>query len=298
VKRFFRELCRRGGRELALRLVVAVDPGNAARAAQDLGADLSGRIAVSLPPDAVTSIAPEDAAARARDLEHAVGDDPIEVELHLPRIIALWEASDEPERAVRWRARALAIYAEQGLYEAASIHGEDVLPHLDALTGSDEAARWDLVRHLVRSLIAAQRPHESLCLLHEEVFGRITDPEILCRAWYEAAMLHARHLPERNVARAERYLRDAMGVIAELDLPAEERHFELSFLNDALALLPGDALMFSNRAMIHYQAGRLYAALSDLDEAIALAPDDADLHENRSVVREELDRGRETALAS
>ena len=65
--------------------------------------------------------------------------------------------------------------------------------------------------------------------------------------------------------------------------------------SEATRIDPAQPLVLANRAVLHYEAGRLRGSLADLDAAIALAPDHAELYQNRAVALRDL--GRPNAAA-
>src|SRR5205807_7224438 len=124
VRRAMGELLRRKGAALGLRLVATVAPDGHAR----LGDELAAR-----PARVIHADGPADEAARpdaiemrrtALSLEEALQREPTAIEELLPPLLSAWQASDQPQRARRWLARALGACNHYGMYEDARRYGE------------------------------------------------------------------------------------------------------------------------------------------------------------------------------
>jgi tetratricopeptide (TPR) repeat protein len=294
VGRFFRDLIRREGKNSAITLVLAV------------GKDQSDRILGSLDTRVRRMLLARDLARdekpssgehfrkAALELESVLGNDLVQLEIHLPRLIHFWKSSDMPERALRWDAMAFAIYNHFGFYEDALIYGEAILPHLDFICEQDRRfTRWQLVGGIYNTYICVGLPEEALRVMETEAIGRLTDHADLARADYIMAMLHARFLPTKNLGLAEKYIESGLRELELSSEPVEERHFFKVFLWNGLALIRHrqgrakeaidlcqqgskylDEHLSAERHLLHrsvllYNIGQVYAAIGDLDESIS-----------------------------
>lgn len=293
VSRFFRELVRRRGRALGITLLVGVDPETGERTLGAFHRSVPRRtVRLDLPP-AVELPSPAEHAARARELEPQLGADLVEIEIHLPQLIDAWTRSDQPENALRWKTMAFAIYNHYGFYEDALVYAEAILPHIDSIAAADSRfTRWQVVGGLYNSYASAGRIDDARRIMEVEALGRIVDPSDLARAYYIMSMLHARFLPEKDLARAEWYIDEALATLARADEPPSDRHFFMVFLWNGLAFIrhrqgrAEEAIALCHRGFEHlnehlspaehrlhrsvllYNMGQVYGAIGDFAEGI------------------------------
>jgi len=294
VGRFFRELMRRRGSTLRLTLVAAVDPGEGDAAARAFHpATPVRRARAELPADVPAPRDRREAHAEAAALERAAAADPLELRARIHDLIRLWDEAGQPERATAWRARAMGMYNHEGYYEDSLRHAEAVrasIPGFDA--GRHFLTRWGLVSAVYYAYLTNGLLDEALRLLEEEAVDKLTRPAERARVLYQLAMLHVRHLPEKDPAKADALLRRALEEAAEADVKPADRHFLRVFLNNGVALvrhrqgraqeaveltregfqhldehLPSDRHRL-HRSVLLFNAGQVYASTGALDDAV------------------------------
>ncbi len=277
VHRFYAELLRRRGSELELSLLLAVSPGKADRAQALFVPRLclpTVRFELSAAALPLQVTEPVEARRAAEELEQRVGDDRIEWALQIPRLLRLWQASDTPDRALKWMMRAINTYDHDGLYEIAVRYAPLVEANLDKMYETDRRVHALAVLNLFFCYAALGRSEDGLRILLEHGLPRVDDPIVLTDIHYFLGMLYARFLRRRDLQRATLHLNEALALIPNLDVPEARRHFLNVFVRNGLAY-------------VRFRQGRADDALqlceSGLEELdLALRPDDHRLH--RSVL--------------
>jgi tetratricopeptide (TPR) repeat protein len=336
-QRFFAQLVRRRGRELRLRLILTAAPDQATALAERLAAVTPTRI-VEL--DGATaspgpSLSPSAARQAARILAKRLRGDEVEAELWLPRLIALWEASDQPRKALPWVARAVDHYSRGSFPAIALLYEGKLRGRLDEIRRTD----WPLYRRTVAALSFAYattgRSKEAIDLLSEVTAslrpgGFPPYDGILLYA--QGAELYLGHLPPKHqdVDQAERYLRLAREVLMQFPPEVDEKAWyrldgHLSHVEalvayrqqryaDAEALTwkslatvnryyPPDhqpverAVRYHALAQITTAQGRHRLALGFVDRALAEDPDCSAYHHDRGQFLVALGRPDEAARA-
>ncbi len=316
VGRFFRELVRRRGNALGLRLVLAVEPGaGAATSARFVGLPCA-LACLPLAGDSQPAGDPAEATRQAEELERRTGHDPLEIEIHLPQLVRLWSQSDRPERALRWHAMALGLYNHHGFYEDALAHAPAVETNLDVIPSQDTFfSRWNLVGSLFGCYVAVGNVEAAYRVVKEEGLDKIDDPGDLARVSYVMAMLHARFLPRKDLALAERYLETGLEQLQQAEMEARDRHFLRVFLMNGLAFVrhrqgrPADAValcedgfaqlerdlapdqhrlhrsvLLYNMAQVHAAVGAHERALEAFAGAMQMDPNYSEYHNERGCV--------------
>jgi tetratricopeptide (TPR) repeat protein len=329
---FFRELVRRRGEALSLTLVVAVDPAidplAAGESAEGFAATPVSTVRLDLPPDPPgVSDAAADAAADARaaeELERRVDGDPIETEAHLPELIRLWREADRPERAFHWQSEALSTYNSLGFYADAVRYGDAALAGAKLYAPDDMELRWTIFIKLFMCHVALGNVEVAYRLAEDEALGKTEDPGALCRLYYLVAMLHARYLPQRDLAKAEEYLNLGLEALSRWEVPESDVHFQTVFNRNGLAMIrhfqgrfdeaielcregylrlqkflqPGTHRL--HRSVLLYNTAQVYQAIGSFDEAIAhftaameLDPNYSEYFNERGNIHLKLGRWRE-----
>ncbi|HYH81249.1 MAG TPA: tetratricopeptide repeat protein, partial [Longimicrobium sp.] len=238
-RRFFHELMRRRGEAFGLTLVLVVEPGteDAALEPLRLGAD-ARRVRLDVRADAAAERSPAQATILAQELERQVKGDFETMESRLPELIRLWRESEHPENAYQWEAFALGRFNHRGFYEDALAYADPVLEHLDVTaTGDGYFTRTNLVGSIFGCLVAAGQAGRAHQVVKEHGYDRIDEPTDRARICYIMAMLHARFLPERDLAQAEAYIVEGLRLLERPDVRPENRDFLQVFLNNGLALV-------------------------------------------------------------
>jgi tetratricopeptide (TPR) repeat protein len=294
VRRFFRELVRRRGRELSLTLVLVVPPGAGEDALGPFDAPAARTgVRLDLPADLPAPRPPAETTVLARELEERVRGSFDLMEAHVHDLVRLWDASEHPERAHTWRAFALGRYNHRGYYEDALTLAEPVLRNLDVIvTGVPPFTRWSIVGSVVGCLILVGQMERAYQVARDEALAHITDPAERARVMYVVAMLHTRFLPQRDLAAAEDYLQQALVLLESPLVPEETRHFLTVFMYNGIALVrhrqgradeamelcrDGHARLTENlaeerhrleRSVLLHNISQVYAASGDLEKAI------------------------------
>lgn len=298
VQHFFRQLLRRRGAALDLSLVLVVSPGMASAEIERW--PVRGPTSVTRwQSDATPARTPTRAQCgdRAREIERQVANDRLAMEDRIPRLIRLWEASDEPERALSYRALALGLYNHYGFYEEAIRHVDPLLENLHRiapLPGFEPFfTRWNLVGSAYGCLVANGQAERALSVMETEAIGKITSGDDLVRIHYAMAMLYARHLPETDFAIAEEHLQAGLRTLHALtDISELDRVFLGVFLQNGLALVryrqkrPAEAIELCrngyermrrhwgddghrlHQSVLLYNQAQVFAALKQYPEAI------------------------------
>jgi tetratricopeptide (TPR) repeat protein len=235
VQRFFQELIRRRGRRLGVRLLLCAGPGRGDAIAAEVPA---GSAAGFLPEgmDAGAVVADRwEMERRAAALEAVVRSDPYGRYADLPRLIHYWQQSRVPERARRWQVAAINIFNHRGLYRVSLDYADEVEADLDRIRAEDSERYLSAVNGLYFCRVTLDQADRARPVI-EDSLDHI-DPSEQPHMLYLLAMLHARFLGQKDLETAERYLGRALELVAEVDLPDDDRHFMTVFLMNGLALI-------------------------------------------------------------
>ncbi|HLM69414.1 MAG TPA: tetratricopeptide repeat protein, partial [Longimicrobium sp.] len=233
---FFRALVRRRGEKLGLRLVVALNPGTGDAAAEEFApfADVE-RMRLALAADPEERMEPSEAARRAEALEWVGGDEGWS-QMFGHEVIRYWNLAGRADRAADWHARMLGVYAHLGYYRDGLRHLPFVRDRLHLFDGPSSAfSRAEVLNHMQVVYITCGMPYEALRVLEEEGLRQVTAPAQRADILYLIAMLHARHLPERDQVLAERYLQEALEELGRARIPEAQRQFGMGFVLNGLA---------------------------------------------------------------
>lgn len=243
VQRFFRNLVRRRGEALNLTLVAVTEPGAGETVAASFPDGVPRTLVAwrlegdpTLPPD------PHETGRRAEELEATVAREPLELEIYLAELIHLWENSDQPRRALRWKAFALGLYNHYGFYEDGLRYVEPVLKNLDSIEPIEGFeyffTRWNLVGSVFGCLVANGYADRARRVVEDEALAKIDGAEERVRIHYVMSMLHARFLDESNLDLAEHHLKEGLGLLeTETRIQERDRVFLTVFLNNGLAFI-------------------------------------------------------------
>jgi tetratricopeptide (TPR) repeat protein len=323
VQRFFTELVRRRGHHLRLQLLVAVGPGQ--------GDDIAAGFATTTVTEgfrpswkAQRDVAadPNEMTQRAAVLEAQVKGDETNHYVDLPRLIHYWQHSTQPARALRWRVVAVNVFNHLGLYEAAREHADEIEANLDAIAAEDSHQYLLAVNGLYFCWVTLGQA-ERARYMTENALGRL-DRSALPRVYYLVAMLYARFLEPQDLTMAEDYLRNALDLVADAELPEDDRQFMTVFLMNGLALVrvrqhrPEEALALCqvgldrlrqhldpnqhrlHRSVLLYNIAQVYAQIGPFDQALdyfsqtmELDPNYSEYYNERGAVYYKMGRLRE-----
>lgn len=309
---FFRELCRRRAGTWELAFLAAVSPGNAdlATAALSPAMPLEGE-RLELAADPTRAVDADHSRQEADRLEALVGEDPIEIQLHLPELIRWCRSAGEERRALRWRCWGLEIYNTLGFYEDALAYGEGTLAEAERYAPEKIEVHWAIFVKLFMSLAGLGRAEEAFALA-SPIFERIQSKKHKGQLCYLLAMLHGRYLPKRDYRLAEEYLDRGLELLAAAGMEAHEHHFQQVFNRNGLAMIRTfqrrydeairlcregleqleenlepekhrlhRSVLFYNIGQVHAQIGATEEALQNFTSAMAMDPHYSEYYNER-----------------
>lgn len=291
---FFRELMRRRGERLNLRLLVGVEPGKGEQAREWLGtAAPAAIVALSSIGEPPAALDPEAAAQMAGDLEQQIGDNLIEMQVHLSELIRLWTQAGRPEKVMRCRFFGLETYNTLGLYEDALRYGDGLLAAAQKYAQDDVQLQWAIIYKLLMCHIGLQDVQSSLALAETEGMKLAEhDANIRARLFYLIAMFYARFQKNRDLVKGEDYLRRGLEALEAADLPESVYHFQSVFNRNGLAMIRNFQGRFEeaielcrsgfarlsehlgadehrlHRSVLLYNIAQVYAATGSIAEAV------------------------------
>jgi tetratricopeptide (TPR) repeat protein len=236
---FFRELMRRRGEKLGLRLLLCV--------ARDKGEEVR-TLFLSTQPIVIRSLdlrdepqAPLDrivAAQLASELEERIGEDPLERQAKLPGLIRLWQLAGHPDKVLHYKYLALEICNPLGLYEEGLRYSEGILPLAEKCQPENEHLRWSIIMKMLACYSGLQDAKGGLKLAEHDGLKAVEHhPSWRGQVFYMIAMLYARYSQPRDLAKGEEYLDRGLAAIEESDLPDGERHLHSVFNRNGLAMI-------------------------------------------------------------
>lgn len=247
VQRFFVELIRRCGRQMKLTLLLATDVEESQTVVGKFHPSYLGqaiRLDGSFEP--ISSFCPQKMRQLAQALAQDVGEDLIEQEIHLPRLIYYWLHSDQPICALEHQIKACLIYTRRAFYEDGLFYGEAALAQIELHYPKDNYKRLQLVEKMYLCYVALDQPVKAFHLL-EHAMRNTSDPYFLGRGFYLMGMLHARYLPCQDLIKAEEYLERGLQLLKQADIPKQEELVHTTTNRRGLAL-------------IRYRQGKRYEA--------------------------------------
>ena len=292
VQLFFVELLRRRGQQHAITLIVATDPPHSRQVQQQFVTEVIAHIITAdLPLDESAPPDPIIMGKAAEALRKEIDDDMIKLEMHAPRIIRYWLASDTPEKALPYQVEALSIYNTRGMYADAVVYGEAALEQIRQHHPDDLYKFFFISIKLCTSYFGLRHSHKAHPLI-KEALEKSTHPTYKIQFTYYMAMLYARYLPERDFIKAEEYLDMGLAAIEQANLPAHEQFFQTAFNRNGLALIRhfqqryDEAIALCkaciekldrhlspdehqlHRSVLLYNIAQVYVAMEHYDEAI------------------------------
>jgi tetratricopeptide (TPR) repeat protein len=234
---FLRELMRRAGRKLRF-LLVPLCPGRPEPAFPPV------LVCRALPFDIEAPGGREDpgpaaAGELAKAVESQVGEDTLMSTVTIPELIWLWTRAEHPYKVFEWQYKALHAFNTLGLYEDAIRYGERARQYCKGAGLYLPRGGWGIFFKLVMSYLGIGAPETAQQLAEEDVpaGAEIADGAMGIRFCYLMAMLHARYLPVRDYALAERYLELGLTHLEKAALPESEHYFQLAFNRNGLAMI-------------------------------------------------------------
>lgn len=292
VHQFFVELIRRG-RKLNITLVIVVSPAEGSARDQFEPEFLEPTITLDLPFHLTPSINKQKVTRHAQELEEELGNDPIKLEMYLPKLIRCWLLCNQPLKALEHQIRACSIYARRGLYEDALIYGEAAFNFLKQCPLEFKQKHWILYVKLYICYTRLGMIEQALKVV-QEALSMNNSYEQLNYFYYQMAMLYAREFAQPDLAKAEMYLEWGLVALNKSDLSDDFKLFQTGFNRNGLALVrqrqgryreavelclshykklsaslkPTQYLL--HRSTLLYNAARVYVYTGNYDEAINL----------------------------
>jgi tetratricopeptide (TPR) repeat protein len=236
---FFRELMRRRSILLNISLIAGVAPGNghSVRATFDprLRTELVTKhfdVPATVPADRL------EAATAAVEVENRIGEDELDTQANLPRLIYLWKTAEHPRKSLHYGVLALETYVTQGLYDDALRYGDGLFDLALRAEPVDEDLRWHILSKILNAHMCLG--HVDACLkLADEVGVPLAegDADRKYQLFYLMAIFHGRLKKPRDFQKGEEYLELGLSAIAECEVPEDERHFRYVFNRNGLAMI-------------------------------------------------------------
>jgi tetratricopeptide (TPR) repeat protein len=235
---FFKELMRRRGAQLRLRLVVTVECGMGERARSVLESPSAPVTTTDLPDEPPVTMEPSVALKSATELAARIGNDRIEIHEHLPELIKLWKMAEAPKKVLHCKYLGLALYSKLGLYADSLRYGEGLLDMAAEHQPGNASLRWWITIKLLNAYTGLLEVDSALALAE----AAIKETECVPIAWgihlyYMAAMLYARYKQPRDLAKGEEYLDRGLEAIRKADISEPERHFRAVFNRNGVAMI-------------------------------------------------------------
>jgi tetratricopeptide (TPR) repeat protein len=236
----------------------------------------------------------QEAARIAAEIEEKIGQDPIEKELHLHELIGLWELAGQPDKVLQLRGAGVCIYFFAGLYRDALRCGDGLLEMAAKYAPQDEALRREIVIRRMNALIGIQDAKACLQLIETEGLKLAPRAPMRWQAdlFYLTAMVYARYLKPRDLAKGEEYLDRSLAAIEQAGYPEERYHFLYVFNRNGVAMIRSfqgraqEAIDLCrngterlnthvgadkhrlHRSVLVYNSGQVYLAIAHYEEAI------------------------------
>lgn len=237
-RRFFRELMRRRGERLHLGILAATAPGRAEEARQGFAEESLGPLTrLELPAEEETDLDPVEAARLAQELEERVGEDLLEIQIHLPTLIRLWHLAGKPRKVFRYNFHGLDIFNTQGFYEDAIVYGERARALFKEHIQGFPDVRWTIFLKLFMSYLGLLDSAGAYRVAQEDAIGQTEKLEWRGQLHYLLAMLYARFFPQRDLAKGEELLDLGLRDLQEAEMDDETRHFQTVFNRNGLAMI-------------------------------------------------------------
>ncbi|PYP88101.1 MAG: hypothetical protein DMF61_08375 [Blastocatellia bacterium AA13] len=236
---FFAELMRRGAGKLHLFLLAMVEPGSGNAQRSSFNSVVTTKLRdIDTPLETKSVIGKAEAEALAIELEEKIGDDRLEMQIHLQELIRLWSLAERPDKLLKPRFFALETYDTQGLYQDALGYGRGLLETAREYAPDDVQFQWKILLKLLTSHIGLQNVEASFALAKGEGM-RLAGDNYARRAYlfHLVAMLYARFSKPRDLNRGEEYLNLALEAIESANLENGKYHFQYVFNRNGLAMI-------------------------------------------------------------
>ncbi|HVT15588.1 MAG TPA: tetratricopeptide repeat protein [Thermoanaerobaculia bacterium] len=311
---FLQELMRRRGEELRL-VLLPVFSGRGPDAGS-LGFSCAVRelpFGVAVPVR--EALDPREAARQAAVLDLEIDANALGRTAKLPDVIYLWSLAGRKDKVLRRCTHAVESYNVLGLYRDAQRYGERAQSLLECpeAEAGDKELRWWVVYKVFLSYLGTGEPEKALALVSvlDRPDAGIDDRRLIAFC-YLMAMLHARFLPERDLARGEEYLDRGLRHLENAGLAAPDYWFQYVFNRNGLAMIRSfqgrfeealelcvtgfrileerlskvqhnlhRSVLLFNMAQVYVQTGRLDLAIEHLSAAMEMDPNYSEYFNDR-----------------
>ena len=294
--RFFAELVRRRAAKLGIRLLLGIAEATREESrALFTDHSLVDVVFVAPPP-----LLPESnnwsalAATKAQDIEDKVGTNRTAIQPHLPDLIHLWGAANNPAKVLHWRLYATAFYCNLGLYADALRYADGLVEFAAERVPGSEVLQWWVVNKILNAQTGLGNAEQGLKLAEGEALklAKYVDPIWSSQLFYLTAMLYSRYSTPRDYIKGEKYLDMGLEIIDSAAIAEEDRQFHRVFNRNGLAMIRSfqgrhdeavslcksgiDALAEHlgtnkhslHRSILHYNVAQVYSALHSFEEAL------------------------------
>src|SRR5271154_62681 len=228
---FFRDLMRRRGERLRLRLILGVHCEKGKEVQESFPIDLRPQLfTMDLDNEPAPVMDPSIAARNAKELEEKIGDDALERQTNIPDLIRLWGLACRPDKVLQYKYLGLETCNPLGLYEDALHYAKNILSLAAQHAPDDDFLRWSIIMKMLACYSSLQDAKAGLELGEGEGMKAVENrPDWRAQVLYMVAMLHARYSQPRDLAKGEEYLEQALAAIEQASLPEGERHLHSVF---------------------------------------------------------------------
>lgn len=234
---FVQELMRRRSAGYQLTAAVGLGHGTAVRSTFSPALSLEA-MRLELPSTAAKELSSSEAERIATDIETKIGDDPIELQVHLPALLNLWTIAGRSEKVFRLRYFGLSKYNTLGMYADGIHYSTGLLDLAGKYAADNEPLQWAIVLKLLMSYVALGDVETCLELAEKHGAELVKHrPEWQGQFYYMLAMFHGRYKKPREYARAEEFLALGLKAIEASALPHGDRHFQYVFNRNGLAMI-------------------------------------------------------------
>jgi tetratricopeptide (TPR) repeat protein len=318
---FFRELMRRRGQRLNIRLIATVGPSHGDSACASFDSFIQRELLTpQLEPSPSHLMESEAAAQAAIALEERIGDDVLELKANLPRLIYLWKCAGQRAKLLFRQWQALRTELEAGQYHDAYRYSHGLLDLATEL-GHDQL-KFIIVEELLVCHLTFGDVDSAFRVVEEAGLPLAEgDHDRLERLYFQIAMMYARFSKPRDFAKGEEYLDRGLDILEKSDLPDFERRFRYVFNRNGLAMIrnfqrrPQEAIELCrkgweeleehlppathqlHRSILLFNLGQVYAltgandqALDCFSKTIAIDPNYSEYYNDRGSLLLKMDR--------
>jgi tetratricopeptide (TPR) repeat protein len=238
---FFRELMRRRGRLLNIRLIVTVGPGRGNEVSQWF--DSSTEVVTSspnVPDDGIPSMPTAELAAQlATDLERQIVGDADAAEGRAPYLLHLWTLANRDDKVLHWKCVATDLCLRRGLYEDALRYATGLLQLAEKCAPDDQTLRLWIVSKTLNGYMGVQDHRGGVAFVEEVVLPILESPASRQHIdlFFSVAMIYARYKKPRDLVKGESFLERGLATLKQIDLSPADYHLSYVFNRNGVAMI-------------------------------------------------------------